>query len=349
MSEDPNATPNQPEEARSSEQANNQPTPAHSEQYPPLPAFYEQMNVPDPYGAPATNYNAQPFTPPPNYGAPLMPPPGYGMPPAGYGAPPLMPPPGYVQPPFAERPRYDFVPPAQPLPLGQALSELPQQYLKVLKKPAARTFVEEQGKAEWGIIWMQLLFVAVLAGAGVLISVALQAHTTNTLFSSLSSLSPNNSDPGLTSTATAPLLLIASIEAPIVAVLTPFLLLAGMGIQYGLAMLFRGNGQYKQQTYNYLLFYVPVEVITIALNLLALLLAILFSNPFILFFTFLPSLAALGLGIYSIVLNVFSTMATHRLSGGKATAVVLIPYGVLFVLAFCAIFALILIAISTIH
>lgn len=343
MSEDPNAMPNQPAEVPP-ERANNQPTPAHSEQYPPLPSFYEQMNAPDPYGAPATNYSAQPFTPPPNYGVPSMPPPGYGMPPA----PSFMPPPGYAQPPFTERPRYDFVPLAHPLPLGQALSELPQQYLKVLKKPAARTFVEEQGKAEWGIIWMQLLFIAILAGASVLIGAALQAHTTSTLLSSLSSLSPNNSDPSLTSTATAPLLLIASIEAPIVAILTPLLFLAGMGIQYGLAMLFRGNGQYKQQTYNYLLFYVPVEVITIVLNLLALLLAILFANPFILFLTFLPSLAALGLGIYSIVLNVFSTMATHRLSGGKATAVVLIPYGVLFVLAFCAIFALILIAVSTI-
>ena len=43
-------------------------------------------------------------------------------------------------------------------------------------------------------------------------------------------------------------------------------------------------------------------------------------------------LVSLVVFIYSIVLNVYQIMAVHRLSGGKATWVVLIPYIILFVL-----------------
>ncbi len=38
------------------------------------------------------------------------------------------------------------------------------------------------------------------------------------------------------------------------------------------------------------------------------------------------------------MLAVFAIMGVHRLSGGKASAVVLIPVGVLILLACCAIF-----------
>jgi Yip1-like protein len=342
MSEDSNITPNQPEEPPLSEPE--QAAPAPSEQYPPLPSFYSSANAPDPYGAPATNYSAgQPFPPSPSYGVPLMPPP------SGYGAP-LMPPPGYGVPPFAERPRYDFVPVAQPLPLGQALSELPQQYLKILKKPSARSFIEEQGKAEWGIIWMQLLFIAILALANFLITFSLQNNTFSTLFKSLNSISANSGNPGAFPAFTSPSLIFISVEAVIVAILTPFVFLAGVGIQFGMAKLFRGQGQYKQQTYNQLLFSIPVQVIMVALSLLSLFVSTLSSNPIVLVLVFIPSLASFGISIYSIILNVFAIMATHRMSGGKATGVVLIPYGVAAVAYFILIFVIVFAAISaTLH
>ncbi|MGH2479391.1 MAG: hypothetical protein ACRDHW_07035, partial [Ktedonobacteraceae bacterium] len=186
MPEDPNALPDQPGEAQPAQPASGQPAPANAEQYPPSPSFYERIPMPDPYGAPAINYNAAPqpavpgtppMMPPPGYsfmpppGAPpmmpppgysfmpppgtppMMPPPGYSfMPPPGYGAPPMMPPPGYS---FAPPPGYDFMPPLQishPLPLNQAVRELPRQYWKILAKPGVRAFAEEHGKAEWGII-----------------------------------------------------------------------------------------------------------------------------------------------------------------------------------------------------
>src|SRR5690242_17415215 len=46
---------------------------------------------------------------------------------------------------------------AQPLPLGQAIWQLPVQYVKVLSKPSAATLVEELAKASWGISLVQLL------------------------------------------------------------------------------------------------------------------------------------------------------------------------------------------------
>src|SRR5690348_14006544 len=48
-------------------------------------------------------------------------------------------------------------PQAIPLPLREAIKQLPRQYWKVLTRPGAATFAEEMGKAEWGIIWAQLL------------------------------------------------------------------------------------------------------------------------------------------------------------------------------------------------
>jgi hypothetical protein len=42
----------------------------------------------------------------------------------------------------------------------------------------------------------------------------------------------------------------------------------------------------------------------------------------------LGGLVAFGISIYTIVLHIFSIMAVHRLSGGKATAVVLLPVAV---------------------
>ena len=48
---------------------------------------------------------------------------------------------------------------------------------------------------------------------------------------------------------------------------------------------------------------------------------------------------ALALLVYEIVLQIFAIMAVHRLSGGKSTAVVLIPLGVLVLLFGCLFFA----------
>ncbi len=349
MSEEPNVLPDKPEDPQSPEsqpeQAPSQPAPANSEQYPPLPSFYASADAPDPYGAPVTNYGAgQPV-----YGTP---PPAYGAPPVGYGMPPLMPPPGYGMPPFAERPAYDFGPPVQPLPLGQAIRELPGQYLKILKKPSARSFAEEQGKADWDIIWMQLLFVAVLGIISFISVFQMEIHIFSLLSSTTSNLPNTAGNPGVSPTfptfPTFPASVI-TIGVLFVAIFTPLVVLGWMGLQYLVAKAFRGTGKYKQQVYTYLLFYVPIQVIVAVLYLIILPLISLSSNPLLLLVAFIPTLVASGLGIYSIILNVFSVMGVHRLSGGKGTGVVLIPYGVIFVLYFVGIIAFVFIALSTSH
>jgi len=66
----------------------------------------------------------------------------------------------------------------------------------------------------------------------------------------------------------------------------------------------------------------------------------------------LGGIIGFGLGIYSLVLHVFSIMAVHRLSGGKATAVVLLPLFIVLTLVclfVAVIFAVIAAAASQTH
>src|SRR5947209_7452541 len=60
---------------------------------------------------------------------------------------------------------YGYTPPqATPLPLDQAVKELPNQYIKVVTKPSAATFAQEVGKARWDIFWVQLVAYAIIVG-----------------------------------------------------------------------------------------------------------------------------------------------------------------------------------------
>ncbi len=76
------------------------------------------------------------------------------------------------------------------------------------------------------------------------------------------------------------------------------------------------------QGYAYLLFDVPLGIISSLLTLLPL------AGLFL----------ALGLLIYRIVLAIFSIMAVHRIGGGKASAVVLIPIAAGLIL-YCGLFS----------
>src|SRR2546430_15728922 len=81
----------------------------------------------------------------------------YGTPPPAQN--PYEQPSGYVMPPYQEGAAYAAFAPQAPRPLGQAVQELPNQYIKVTTKPGAQSFAEEQGKASWDIIWVQLAFI----------------------------------------------------------------------------------------------------------------------------------------------------------------------------------------------
>jgi hypothetical protein len=264
------------------------------------------------YGTPQNPYGAPPpqnpyGTPPPQnpYGTPQQGP--YGAPPPQYGTPP------YQQGGYG----YGYAPPQQaPRPIGQAIQELPNQYLKVLTKPSAQTFAEEMGKADWAMVWIQLLILAVIGTILGLIRGAIGLAG--------SSFVTNNTFNPAAITA----LTVSGSTFSFIAVPVSFFIV--VGIQYLLAKAFKGEGKFVTQGYTYLLFDVPISIVSYVLGLIPI----------------FGGIAGIALFIYGIVLNVFSIMAVHRLSGGKATAVVLIPIAVVFLLVFLCVFAIAAILIA---
>jgi len=199
-----------------------------------------------------------------------------------------------------------------------------------LTKPSAATFAEEQGKAAWNIVWMQLIIyaviLAVLGFIGSLIGLSFGA------FSSLmntGSLSSSGINPGTLQAASA-----SGSFGEIILVPLGFFIV--VGVYYLVAKAFGGQGTFLAQGYSYLLYQVPIGILSGVIGLIPI----------------LGGIVAFALYIYGIVLNVFLIMATHRLSGGKATAVVLIPIAVIAVLS-CVLgiifFALIAAALRQTH
>src|SRR6185312_15634826 len=229
------------------------------------------------YGSPQQEpYGAPPQQGP--YGVP--PPPGpYGVPPqqGPYGAPPQ----GFYGPP----PGYSYnMPQSSPLPLGEAIGQLPNQYIKVLTKPSALTFAQEMGKASWDIIWVQLIIYAIIAAILGYAANALQPNRFNS--AGTSTLSPN----------VGQLILLGSSIGSIVFV--PLFFFAGVGIIYLIAKAFGGTGTFRTQSYTTLLITVPFGLVSGILGLVPI----------------LGSFVGFAFFVYQIVLNIFSVMAVHRLS-----------------------------------
>ena len=247
---------------------------------------------------------------------------GYGTPQNPYGAPPPQqgpygaPPPQYGTPPYQQG-GYGYAPPQQaPRPIGQAIQELPNQYIKVLTKPSAQSFAEEMGKADWAMVWIQLLIWALIGTILGLIRAAIGLAAS-------SFVSNNTFNPAAITALT-----VSGSTFSFIAVPVSFFIV--VGIQYLLAKAFRGEGNFLTQSYTYLLFEVPISIVSYLLG----------------FIPILGGIAGFALAIYGIVLNVFAIMAVHRLSGGKAVGVVLIPIAVLILLVFLCAFAIAAIIIA---
>ena len=249
---------------------------------------------PEPYSGYGTPQNPYGAPPPQNPYASPPPQNPYGTPPPQYGAPPPNQQGGYG---------YGYAPPQQaPRPLGQAIKELPNQYIKILTRPSPWTFAREMGKADWGIVWIQILIWA-LAGTIIgLIASALRVAASSLVNTGGFSF---NSIMALTVSGNT----FSFISVPI-----SFFIL--VGIQYLLAKAFKGEGNFLTQSYATLLFEVPIYIASYLLGLIPI----------------LGGIAGFALLIYGWVLNVFAIMAVHRLSGGKASAVVFIPIAVIFLL-----------------
>ncbi len=137
------------------------------------PNPYEPSNAP--YGSAPNSYG------PPNapYGSA---PSSYGTPNTFYGSAPNTP---YGMP---ETPYGTSVPPRRPLPLQEAIRELPGQYLRVITKPSTAVFAEEQGKAAWNIVWVQLIALAIITSLLVFGAINISLITNSAVQESIQSI-----------------------------------------------------------------------------------------------------------------------------------------------------------------
>jgi hypothetical protein len=184
--------------------------------------------------------------------------------------------------------------PAVPPPLSQALAQLPRQYLRVFTRLSAATFTQEMGQASWGRVWIQLVGFALFSGLLFALLALLDLIVRGTTLSTLS----------------------LSFGVFAVALITFLFVVAFFFLHTSLLYLFAkrvgGQGTFLAQCSSTLLFLVPSGVIAEVLT----------------FFTgFIPVLGWLFLLawlIYIIVLDILVIKAVHRLSSGKASAVVLL-------------------------
>jgi len=224
----------------------------------------------------------------------------------GYSAPPLFAP---------EQPQ------ATPLPLGDAIRQLPAQYWRVITRPSSTIFAAEMGKARWNIVWVQIaLYIVFVTIVGLLSNVfpssgadALSSPSTSTL-------------PAATVAMMQRLLSFMSILSTYGQVLLiPLSLFVGTGLLFLLAKAFGGVGKFLPQLYTSLLFLVPLGVI---------------FNVLILLFSFLPGIGSvLGflaifayLGYQGTLLGMM-LVPVHRLSSGRAAGAVLSLFGVAILLS----------------
>jgi hypothetical protein len=259
----------------------------------------------------------------PNYGP-------YGMPPNGpYNVPPNDP---YSVPPndpYNVPPKGPYgVPPTKPLPLGEAIRQLPNQYLHVLTNPRAATFAHEQCKAAWDIIWVQIMLSSVFAALLGLVTF------NTTIFNWLVHGHVSNGMLLLFRTFSGAFALSYIILAPIF-----FFLIAGF--YYLVARAFGGQGTFLSYSYCTLLYTVPISIISGVLSIA--------SSQFSLLSPLASSITS-ALGIYSIILPICMTMGVHRLSAARATlAVLIIPIALIVLLVVLLIVGLIFLFSSHPH
>jgi len=213
--------------------------------------------------------------------------------------------------------------PQKPLPLIDAIAQLPLHYWKILRKPGARSFAEESGRAKWDILLVQFIGYILIDG--------LLGWLHNTLYPIVAQPVPVAPGSGVSQAEVAQIqsaaIAIASfITGPGLFILVPLGFLLYQSVAFGIARAFGGRGTFLAQSYTILLIYVPIGLITIALSYIELSFAPL---------GIIGGLLGLALDVYGIVLSVFAMMGVHRLTGGKASAVALLPFVALLLLACC--------------
>jgi hypothetical protein len=188
--------------------------------------------------------------------------------------------------------------------VGQSIQELPQQYIKVVMHPSDATFAAEIPKAGWPMVWVQL---GILVIASVILGLIATAIASAVVRSATSSSSAAAAITAFAATATVT-------GAFLNIILIPLFFFIGVGIQYMFANFFIGEGTFLEQAYTQLLYKVPLTIASTVIG------TVFAFNPIV------GGLIGLAFFMYSVLLNIFQIKAVHGLTGGKAAAVVLIPY-----------------------
>jgi len=232
---------------------------------------------------------------------------GHGGPSQGYG---------YSTPPIAAQ-----QPQATPLPLGEAIRQLPTQYWRVITRPSSTTFAAEMGKARWNIVRVQIIIYVVVATVLNVLSNLSVSSRTEALSTAGAGLAPSTIAI-MQKVYTFAILLTTYGQV----LLIPLSLFVGTGLLFMLAKAFGGEGRFLPQLYSTLLFLVPLGIL---------------FNVLLHLFSFLPGvgsllsfLAILSYWGYEGTLLSLMLMPVHHLSGGRATGAVFSFIGVALLLFF---------------
>jgi hypothetical protein len=238
---------------------------------------------------------------------------------------PQQPPYGGYQQPYQgyQPPSYipGSAPPPRPQPdLASALRELPAQWQRVLLQPGATSFAQEMPKASWRMLWTTLIGYAII--------VAILGAIKGALFSAVATF------PGFSGQSSLLVSQFLATTGGFGAILgIPIGFFIGQGILFGIARLFGGSGTFLHQGYLSLLFSVPLGILVALIG----------------FIPVLGGIVGFVITVYEIILQIFVIQAAHRLSGGKATAVVLLPVAIAIILAIVIVIAMAALFISTSH
>jgi hypothetical protein len=206
-----------------------------------------------------------------------------------------------------------------------------QRWQNVLTRPSVPTFDAEQPAADWQTILISLLILGVVE--------AISAFITGLGQSTMRFTLPNQ----------APYVFhvnpVGNAFGELIGAFVGFFVISV--IFYISAKVFNGQGTFLTQSWLLSLFVVPLSIIAAAVGIVA---AIVGFIPFIGgLVAFLGGVVVFAAFVYSIYLAVLAMASAHRLTTGRATAVVLLPLAILFVLACVFALALAALIVAILH
>lgn len=197
-------------------------------------------------------------------------------------------------------PADSFLPLGQPLPLREAVRQLPRRSRLILSRPGVEPFLSEVGLAGWNVVCFQLLVYTVGAAGLAVVRTWLFPEPVGS----------GAGTGGLNNPSVVQALTLGTSSGLLLVI--PLLFFFAMGLLYWLARASGGHGLFVQQVYTTLLFVTPCGLLVSVLGLLPL------AGDF------LSAFGGVILVVYCVVLQCFATVAVHQLRGERAAVITVI-------------------------